>query len=94
MTYVRIRLPKNKNQDVPRSICCGGFRVVPGGPGVEIKNNGVIGKIKKIGGDHIETSKKPFEVEAPNGGIIDLDAMKMKTQEEAGEEEKPEDSKQ
>ena len=78
MTFVRIKPPKNKNQKTPQSICSGGVKIVVGGPGTEVKDVGVFKRIKGIGGDNIETSKMPFEVVAPKGGIIDLDAMEMK----------------
>ena len=85
--YVRIKPPTSIKQDVPQRICSGGATVVQGGPGVEVKNNSIIARIKKIAGrDNIEVSKKPFEVAAPKGGTIDLDAMKMKEPEGDGAE--------
>jgi hypothetical protein len=80
--YLRIKPPKKLNTNVPSSIKVGGVKVVRGGSGIEVRDNALIGKIKKIGGGHIETSKTPFEVKPPKGGVIDLDAMEMKTKDE------------
>ncbi|OPL13706.1 MAG: hypothetical protein AVO39_10230 [delta proteobacterium MLS_D] len=77
MTYVRIKPPQNKGQDVPQSISTGGVKIVRGGPGIEVPKN-IIGALKKIGGGHIETSEKPFEVVKKTGGVIDLEAGKMR----------------
>ena len=87
--YVRIKPPVNKNQDVPQSITVGGVkgvRIVPGGPGVEVKNTALINRLKKIGGDKIEVSKKPFKVNFFKGGVIDLSAGEMKGQVEVDSE--------
>lgn len=94
MTYVRIKPAKNKAQDVPQSINTGGVKVVQGGTGVEVKDNSTIGRLKKIGGKNIETSKEPFKVEKPKGGIIDMEAKEMKAPPaEEPEEESPEKNK-
>jgi len=80
MAYVRIRQPKNKAQDVPQSLTINKIKIVQGGPGVEVKDTGFMGRAKKIiGAGNIETSKEPFKTEAPKrGGMIDMSAKEMK----------------
>lgn len=87
--YVRIKTPKSSNQDIPQSITCKGVKFVQGGPGVKVQSNsGIIGRLKNLAGEHnVEVSKKPFEVVAPKGGVIDLDNMKMTEPADEGKKE-------
>lgn len=84
--YVRIKTPKKLNTNVPSSIKAGGKKIVQGGPGTEIKDTKVLSRIKKIGGENIETSKKPFDEIKPSGGVIDTDAMKMRKRQEVDDD--------
>jgi hypothetical protein len=91
--FVRIRPAKNQAENIPQSIKCGKVKVVQGGPGIEIRDTGIIGRIKRIGGDNIQTSKEPFEAPASKGGIIDMSNKKMihpqeKTDEATGDDAK------
>ena len=79
MTYVRIKTQANISADIPRSISTGGAKIVQGGAGTEVKDAAVLDRIRKIGGEHIETSPTPFPAEKSKGGIIDLESMKMVT---------------
>jgi len=91
MTFVRIKPPKNINDKGPQSISSGGARIVRGGAGIEVKDANTVKRLRKVGGGLVETSKTPFDAVAPKGGIIDLDAMKMKTPEKepAKDEKEP-----
>jgi len=63
--YVRIRAPRNKNEDTPRSFNSGGIKIIQGGTGKLVKDETLISKLKKALGDRVEFSKKPFAAETP-----------------------------
>ena len=64
--YVRIRNPKNKNEDIPQSITTSGVKIVRGGKGTLVTDKGKLNRIEKIYGNVIETSDKPFDF-VPDG---------------------------
>jgi hypothetical protein len=69
--YARIRLPKNKKDDVPKSFKSRGIRIVQGGTGVPIKDEATIKHFRNALGSNLEVSNSPFSVESkPKGGIV------------------------
>lgn len=68
--FARIRAPRSKNEDVPRSLTSGGVTIAQGGAGKAIEDPALIGRLKTILGDKLETSKIPFPEAAPGKGII------------------------
>ncbi len=69
--YVRIRVPRSKNEDVPRSITSGGVKIVQGGTGTLVKDEGLIKRLRKAHGEKLEVSNSPFEPGPKPSGVIE-----------------------
>lgn len=71
--YARIRLPKSKNEDVPRSLTSGGITIQQGGTGTLINDPAKTKRFKRILGDMLETSKTPFAADKGPGRGFTID---------------------
>jgi hypothetical protein len=67
--YARIRPPRNKNEDVPRSWTAGGVRIYQGGAGTPIKDEALLKRFKGVLGEKLEVGNSPFVESGPRQGF-------------------------